>query len=110
MMKLRAGEKYLVTCDGWFYAPDGKKYKAVHGTCNGIENAEQVLGIKTNARSTNWYVIIGNMVIAGCQIHYVIQTDDYYQYDVTENCYGDGGMSKFTRMSEIFDADSWGGA
>ena len=31
--------------------------------------------IKTNVKSTNWYVLIGNMIIAGCQIHYAIQTD-----------------------------------
>jgi len=37
---------------------------------------EQGLGIKTNDRSTNWYVFIGNdekgMIVAGCQLHYCV--------------------------------------
>jgi hypothetical protein len=72
---IEVGKKYLVTTDSWFTAPDGTSYKAVFGTATAIQSAEQTLGIKPNARSTNWYVIIGKVVIAGCQIHYAIQTD-----------------------------------
>ena len=33
-----------------------------------ISCLERKEGIKTNARSANWYVSIGNMLVAGCQI------------------------------------------
>jgi hypothetical protein len=74
--KLKIGEKFLITADEWFYAPDGNAYRAVHGTLKGIHNSEEVLGVKTNRGSTNWYVEIGNMEIAGCQIHYTIKCDN----------------------------------
>lgn len=73
---VKIGDKYLITTDNWFFAPDGESYKAVFGTVHGIEDSITSLGIKTNAKSTNWYVNIGNMSIAGCQIHYVIKSDD----------------------------------
>lgn len=57
------------------FAPDGQNYKAVYGTVKGIYSDVDTLGIKTNAKSTNWYLIIGNMIIAGCQIEYAVQTD-----------------------------------
>lgn len=72
---LKIGDKALITTDNWFYAPDGNQYKSVFGTIKGIYNSEETLGIKTNARSTNWYVTIGDMTIAGCQIHYLVKTD-----------------------------------
>ena len=67
--------KFLITTDEWFVAPDGDQYKAVFGTVIGVVSSEVVLGLKTNRGSTNWYVEIGNMLIAGCQIHYAIKTD-----------------------------------
>ena len=72
---LEIGDMALITTDNWFYAPDGNQYKSVFGTIKGVHNSEETLGIKTNARSTNWYVTIGNMTIAGCQIHYLLKTD-----------------------------------
>ncbi len=71
----REGEKYLITTSNWFFAPDGESYRAVFGTIKGIYNDENTLGIKTNDKSTNWYVVIGNMIVAGCQIHYAIKTE-----------------------------------
>lgn len=66
---------YLLTLDGWFVAPDGEQYKAVFGEVTGISSAVDTLGIETNENSTNWYLTIGKMIIAGCRIHYAIQTD-----------------------------------
>ena len=68
------GKKYLITTDNWFVAPNGEQYRSVFGTLKEI-HSDEVLGIKTNSRSANWYVEIGNMLIAGCQIHYAVQTD-----------------------------------
>lgn len=69
--------KYLITTDHWFYAPDGRQYKAVFGECKILK--DDVLGIKTNRASTNWYVQVGNdvdnILIAGCQIHYAIKCE-----------------------------------
>ena len=69
------GGKYLITTDDWFFAPDGEQYKAVFGTVSAILTDSDALGVKTNDRSTNWYVSIGNMLVAGCQIHYAIRTN-----------------------------------
>jgi hypothetical protein len=69
--------KYLITTDNWFYAPDGKQYKAVWGETSVIEDS--FLGIKTNARSSNWFTKVGtennHVIIAGCQIHYACKCD-----------------------------------
>ena len=74
-MKPNLNEKYLITTDNWFTAPDGDQYKAVFGTVIAILKDADTLGIKTNKGSTNWYVQIGRMLVAGCQIHYCIKTD-----------------------------------
>lgn len=70
--------KYLVTADSWFYAPDGQQYKAVWGEVEIL--SDNILGVKTNSRSSNWYCKIGgdknHVIIAGCQIHYAVQTDE----------------------------------
>lgn len=82
--QLPLGKKFLLTCDFWFYAPDGKQYRAVFGTIKSISNAEHALGIKVNSRSADWFIEIGNMVIAGCQIHFAIRTDDVNTSSVNE--------------------------
>lgn len=70
--------KHLVTCDSWFYGPDGQQYKAVYGDVEVVNDS--VLGIKTNSRSSNWFIKVGSkdryIIIAGCQIHYAIRTDE----------------------------------
>lgn len=76
-MNINIGDKAVVTTFDWFHAPDGQSYKAVFGTIKGIYNAEEVLGIISNKHSTNWYLEIGNVVIAGCQIHYLVKTDKF---------------------------------
>lgn len=76
LTNIKVNDKVLVTTDNWFTAPDGKDYKAVFGTIKGVVNAKEALGITVNARSTDWYLEIGNMVIAGCQIHYIVKTDE----------------------------------
>lgn len=70
--------KYLITTDSWFFAPDGNQYKAAWGDVKILE--DNVLGIKTNSRSANWYAMIGSnekeVVVAGCQIHYAVKCND----------------------------------
>jgi len=70
--------KYLITTDNWFYAPDGKQYRAAWGEVEIVE--DNILGIKTNRVSTNWFAKIGDdkkyIIIAGCQIHYAIKCEN----------------------------------
>lgn len=74
-MKIEVGQKWLITTDEWFFAPDGETYRAVYGTVKAVNTDADTLGIKTNRGSSNWYICIGNMIVAGCQIHYAIQTE-----------------------------------
>jgi hypothetical protein len=65
---------YLVTCDNWFYAPDGKLYRSVWGHVEVIQDS--FLGVKTNSHSSNWFLKVGtnqnHVIIAGCQVHYAV--------------------------------------
>lgn len=74
-LNIQPGKKALITTNNWFYGPDGKSYRAVFGTVKAVRTATDTLGISPNGKSTNWYAEIGNMTLAGCQIHYAIQTD-----------------------------------
>lgn len=49
------GDNVLVTTDGWFFGPDGRQYRGAWGTLHGVASDFETLGVKTNARSTNWY-------------------------------------------------------
>lgn len=105
-MNIEIGKTYLLTTSAWFFAPDGRTYRAAFGTVHGIHSSEETLGLRTNAKSTNWYVQIGALTIAGCQIEYAVQTDEcdmgqVADYKVTEQ----GECVKYFRPSDIFDAD-----
>lgn len=69
------GQKVLVTTNNYFFAPNGRQYKALFGTLRSICDDKDSLGISTNRNSTNWYVEVGNMIIAGCQVFYMCKTD-----------------------------------
>lgn len=70
-------KKYIITTDNWFLAPDGQEYKAAWGTVSIVEDG--VLGIKTNRMTSNWFAKVGDgegeILIAGCQIHYAVQCE-----------------------------------
>lgn len=96
-------KKYLITTDDWFLAPDGNTYKAVFGTLRGIQEDEDTLGIKG---STNWYVNIGNMLIAGCQVHYAIQTDAVNYQPPSRDVECEGFLfAQSESSSRIYNAD-----
>lgn len=100
------GDKVLVTTDAWFMAPDGDQYRAAWGTVKGIHSDEKALGVRTNARSTNWYAEVGNLLIAGCQIHYAIRTDECNFGSVKTWKGGSGEPVVWsTRPSSIYNAD-----
>lgn len=101
--------KYLITTDSYFIAPDGKQYKSVWGEVKIV--GDTLLGIKTNARSTNWYAKIGSeanhIIVAGCQIHYAVKSEqkphigecDDWTFDATV------GVKEFKTPSKIYIAE-----
>ncbi len=103
---IEVGKKVLVTTDAWFIAPDGQTYSAVFGTVRAVRSDEQTLGIKTNRGSTNWYVEIGRMTIAGCQIHYVVECDSVNNGAVYDWVVVDGRCKIHDRPTRIFMADN----
>jgi len=102
---LKIGDKALITVDNWFFAPDGKSYRAVWGTIKGVFSDEATLGIKTNSKSTNWYLSIGIMDIAGCQIHYVIKCEKCNIDRVDDYSTHEGMIKEYNRPTSIFNAD-----
>jgi len=100
--------KYLITTEGWFFAPDGQQYKAAWGNVEILEDS--LIGVKTNRNSTNWYAKVGGndkeIIIAGCQIHYAIKCnetpsqDDYIQDETHE-----GKIIKNNVSSKIYIAE-----
>ncbi len=100
------GWRVLVTCDNYFFAPDGKQYRCVFGTLSAVQTSEEALGIKVSARSQDWYVTVGNMRIAGCQIHYVIATEDCYLGKVLDWTSTENGIVEYKRQSLIYSADA----
>ena len=105
MISFQIGDKVLLTTFAYFFAPDGKQYRAVFGTIKGIFSSEKTLGTKTNNKSTNWYIEIGNMIIAGCQINYAVKTDKCNFGRVDEFCWGENIYHAFTRPTLIYNAD-----
>lgn len=98
--------KYLVTTDNWFYAPDGMQYKAAWGNVKVV--GDEVLGIKTNRNSSNWFLQVGNgddhVLIAGCQIHYAVKCENRPHtgtvLDYTTN--SETGKNEYVRPSQIW--------
>lgn len=98
---------YLITTDNWFYAPDGLKYKAIWGNVKILE--DEILGVKTNRNSSNWFAFVGSenkgAVIAGCQIHYAVKCNNKpNDGEVSEFTYGDGKSNEYKRTTEIYIA------
>ena len=105
-MNIEIGKKALLTLDNWFYAPDGISYHAVFGTIKAVKTTETTLGIKPNSRSVNWYVEIGNMLIAGCQIHFAVRCEEFNSgpakgWEHTP----EKGLLIYDRPCSIYDAD-----
>ena len=100
------GRKVLITCDNYFFAPNGLQYRAVFGTLIGVQTSEESLGVKVSLRSQDWYVTVGRMRIAGCQVHYAIQTDECHGGRVDDWTAGEKGINEFDAPSRIFFADS----
>lgn len=104
-MNINIGDKCLITTDNYFVAPDGILYRAVFGTVKNVIDAQNMLGIKPNAKSTNWYVEIGDVILAGCQIHYLVKTEKANLARVTDCSWSAEKYHEFERPTVIYDAD-----
>lgn len=100
--------KYLITTDSWFFGPDGFQYRAVWGEVQIIED-DKALGIRTNARSSNWYAKVGteenHVIVAGCQIHYAVKTDTKPKEVQSEINITDGIKKTERRENTIYIAE-----
>lgn len=108
LIQQNLGNKFLITTDNWFFAPDGRQYRAVWGKVN-VFSSDDTLGIKTNMRSTNWYVIVGEgnkqVVIAGCQVHYATMCNEQPNTEnIEESKWSEpqGTMSRINRECFIY--------
>jgi hypothetical protein len=102
---IKVGSRVLVTTNEWFYAPDGRTYKAVFGTVRGVFTSESTLGVRTNGKSTNWYLDVGCVTIAGCQIHYLVSCDSANFGPVSDWGTHEGKATEYTRPSCVFNGD-----
>lgn len=98
------GKPLLITTNHWFFAPDGKSYRAVWGNVEFMKDSE-TLGIQTNDRSTNWYAVVGDgkrgVIVAGCQIHYAcICEEKPFTGRVTEDRVSDQAASGYRAERE----------
>ena len=95
---------YLITTDNWFYAPDGIQYNAVWGNVQIL--SDDILGIKTNVRSSNWFAKVGtnesHIVIAGCQIHYAVLCEKPHTGSVLEGLSNEGKHILSERPTRIY--------
>lgn len=108
--------KHLITTDAYFYAPDGKQYRAAYGEVK-VMATKEVLGFDPNRNSANWFVRVGDdkdyVLLAGCQIHYAVRTDILPASGTTEEIwegkkqvtdikiYVPGQTEKKTRITEV---------
>lgn len=100
--------KYLITTDSWFTGPNGQTYNTVWGEVEILDDT--VLGVKTNARSANWYAKVGtednHVIVAGCQIHYSVRCEKRPNTDTVQDYRIEAGEVKLiNRPSNIYIAE-----
>ncbi|CAH0174545.1 hypothetical protein [Stenotrophomonas lactitubi] len=105
-MNIEIGQKVLITTNEWFFGGDGRLYRSAWGTVKSVRTSEVTLGVRTNARSTNWYVELGSMIIAGCQIHYLVGADAPPPDTVEDHSITEGVVRHFVRPSQCWNADA----
>ena len=102
------GQKYLITTDNWFIAPDGDTCRAVWGTCYS-KNIREVFGFEPSRPSTNWYLEVGGngkeMILAGCQIHYAVRCEEIPNDRLREVMFNDKDTEIPTKASRIYIAE-----
>lgn len=98
-------KKVLVTTQNWFYGKDGKQYKAVWGTLKGIHEAGKTLGFIPNRSHANWFIEIGDIIIMGCQVMYIVQCKRINKGKVSDWTtveQSESGIKEYERPSAIY--------
>lgn len=105
-MKHLIGKKVLVTTQHWFTGKDGLEYKAAYGELKAIHTSQETLGFTPSRQNTNWFIEIGSIVIAGCQVLYLIDCPDPNLCPVKAWTFsGEHGFKEYNRPSMIYNAD-----
>ena len=104
-MKDFVGKNILITTTAWFYAPDGKQYRAVWGELKEIHEAGKSLGFVPNRAHANWFFEIGKMFVTGCQVQYIIQCDEKPNTERVVDWQTGEGYKEFDRPTAICSAD-----
>lgn len=66
------GQNILITCDQFFLAEDGYSYRGIWGTLKAIRKVDELIGFAPNRPNVNWVYEVGNMIINGCQVKWII--------------------------------------
>lgn len=103
-MKEFINHKVLVTTQGWFFAPDGLEYRGVYGTLKAVHEAGKELGFIPNRSHANWFIEIGNMIIMGCQVMYIVRADEAATGSVKAWDYHDGAIKEYDRPTKIYNS------
>lgn len=91
------------------YAPDGGQYNAVWGKIMSVNSDEETLGIRTNDRSSNWYLVVGtkknHVIIAGCRIHYATRCEKRPKTEAPYMIEYNGDINYKTVSSKIYHTE-----
>jgi len=100
-------KKVLITTQNWFTAPDGKDYKSCWGTLKAIHEAGKSLGFIPNRSHANWFIEVGNMIIMGCQVMYVIDCPEKPKMEMVKawTSHAEKGIIEYDRPTIIYMAE-----
>lgn len=103
-MRNYLNKQVLVTCQSWFYGKDGVQYRAIWGTLKAVHEVKEIFGFTPNRAHANWAVEIGDMVVMGCQVLYVIDCPIKPDYKTVPHVMYDhsNGLKLFNRPNEIY--------
>ena len=105
---IKSGQKYLITTEEWFIAPDGYQYRSAWGTCK-ILNIDEIFNFKVRQPSTNWYLEVGEngkeIIIAGCHIHYAVRSEKFPKDNLRGKFYMDTETKSEYNVSRIYIAE-----
>jgi hypothetical protein len=97
-------QNVLCTCQSWFIAPDGVQYRAIWGKLKAIHEAGKTLGFIPNRSHANWYYEIGEAMIMGCQVLYLIKCEEEPATGPVKDYSADAssGIKEYERPSLIY--------
>lgn len=99
------GKNVLITTAAWFYAPDGTIHRSVWGELKAIHEASKVLGFHPSRAHANWYIEIGDMIITGCQVNYMVLCEN--KPDITKkvksfSTTAEHGLKEFEEPNTVY--------